>query len=217
MAVSGSFDQMAPFYEKLMDAWSFGRIPAAKRSQLRRIEPGATVMYMGAGSGGDALAAAKKGAHVTCLDISVKMLEGARSHFARAGEEGDFVHADLFEYQPGVPFDVVVANFIFDCMPASRLQVAVDCAAGFLRPGGTMMIVDTGVPHGSALGRAFWHAYHSVGYLVAWLQHLTPWLPKYDYEQELRSAGCDIVDRELFRLWPHGPVVFENVVAVRHT
>ncbi len=56
-----TFDRMAPIYEKLTDAYSFGCIPRAKQRQLDHIDAGTRVLYIGVVPGSDALTAGETG------------------------------------------------------------------------------------------------------------------------------------------------------------
>ena len=74
-ALGRNYDRAAWFYEKSAKIYSTNQIRASKRYQLQYIEPGQTVLYLGAGAGEDAVMAAKHGAKVTCIDISQGMLD----------------------------------------------------------------------------------------------------------------------------------------------
>ena len=215
MAEGPTYDRLAGVYAHLANLWSLGRVGWMKRAQLASIGPGENVLYVGVGPGDDAVAAAGRGADVTALDLSPKMIDEVRGRFEAAGLAGSFVVADLFTYRPDDPFDVVVANFVLDCIPSDRLEEAVGRLASFLRPRGRLLIADAGVPRGSLPARVFWYGYQGIAFAFSYLQGLTPWLPRYDYERELRAAGCSIHERQFVRLWPRGPVTFEMITAVR--
>ena len=65
-----SYDRAAWFYEKSAKFYSTNQIRESKRQQLKHIQRGDKVLFLGAGSGEDAVMAAEKGALVTCIDIS---------------------------------------------------------------------------------------------------------------------------------------------------
>ncbi len=215
MSEQPTFDRVASVYERLANFWSLGKVGQMKRSQLAYLGAEERVLYVGVGPGDDALAAAALGADVTCLDLSPKMVDGVRRRFEAEGLSGAFVVSDLFDYEPEHPFDVVAANFLFGCFSDDRRGAAVAQVAGFLRPGGRLLVADTGEPRGSVLARAFWYVYHGLAYGFSAIQGLTPWLPRFDLEQDLAAAGCSIDERRFVRLWPRGPIAFETIVAVR--
>lgn len=206
-----TYDLMAPAYEWLTDAYSFRLVPRAKQQQLAHIDQGTRVLYVGVGPGSDAVAAAQKGADVTAVDLSSKMIDVASSRFAAAGQSADLQCVDLFAYEPEAPFNVVVANFLLDCFDEPTRPHVAEMLANFLLPGGTLLITDTGLPRGSWLGRTFWHAYQGIAYATTWIQGITPWLPKMDLPEYLTNAGFAVVDHELHRPWRRGPVLFESI------
>jgi demethylmenaquinone methyltransferase/2-methoxy-6-polyprenyl-1,4-benzoquinol methylase len=214
MAVQ-TYDRMAPIYERLTDAYSLGCVPRAKRRQLSHINAGTRVLYVGIGPGSDALAAAEKGADVTGVDVSERMIEVASARFAAAELEGDLRHCDLLSFEPDASYDVVVANFLLDCFGDEERPRVVERLHGFLRIRGTVLISDTGSPRGSRLGRACWYGYHGVAYSVTWAQGITPWLPVMDLDAYLSSVGFQVEDHVLHRPWSSGPALFESIVGVK--
>ena len=169
----------------------------------------------GIGPGIDAAAAAAKGAHVTGIDVSSRMIEVASHRFAAAGLRADLHHGDLFEFNHGGPYDVVVANFLVDCFGAPDRQRVVDRCARFLRTGGRVLMSDTGVPRGSRIARSAWYAYHGAAYATTWIQGITPWLPLLDLDAYLRDAGF-LVDHHVFhRPGRRGPVLFESITGTK--
>jgi ubiquinone/menaquinone biosynthesis C-methylase UbiE len=210
-----TYDRMAPIYERLTDAYSLGCLPRAKRRQLSHFHAGMRVLYVGIGPGSDALAAAEKGAEVTGVDVSARMIELASASFASAGLRADLRHCDLFSFDPDLPYDVVVANFLLDCFHHLDRQRVVERLRCFLRTGGTVLISDTGSPRGSRLGRACWYSYHGVAYSVTWAQGITPWLPVMDLAAYLTDAGFMLEEHVFHRPRPRGPVLFESIIGVK--
>ena len=155
-------------------------------------------------TGGDALAAAGKGAEVTGVDLSARMIELASARFANAGLKADLRQSDLRSFDPGLPYDAVVANFLVDCFDVIERPRVVNRLNGFLRPGGTVLISDTGSPRGSRLGRACWYAYHGVAYSVTWAQGLTTWLPVMDLRKYLLGSGFTVEEQVFHRPRPRG-------------
>ena len=97
-----TYDRMAPIYERLTDAYSFGCVPRAQRMQLAHIEAGSRVLYVGIGPGSEAIGAAENGASVTGVDVSTRMIDVAERRFASAGLAADLRVCDLFESVVGV-------------------------------------------------------------------------------------------------------------------
>lgn len=209
-----TYDRMAPIYERLTDAYSFGCVPRAKKQQLDLIEPGMRVLYAGIGPGSDAVGAAQKGAAVTGIDISSRMVEIASRRFAAADQNSDLHHCDLFAFEPEAPYDVVVANFLLDCFDDEQRPQVVARLGDFVRHGGMLLVADTGMPRGSVLGQVFWRVYHGIAFTSTWVQGITPWLPVMNQPAYLRDAGFSVADHTLIRPWRRGPVLFESVVGI---
>jgi demethylphylloquinol methyltransferase len=210
-----TYDRMAPIYERLTDAYSFGCVPRAKRQQLTHIEPGTRVLYLGVGPGSDALGAAEKGANVTGVDLSTRMITVASRRFEAAGRVADLQSCDLFAFEPRQPYDVVVANFLLDCFNEERRPQVVERMRQFLRPGGTALVTDTGRPRGSRIGRISWYGYHGIAYATTWIQGITPFVPTMDLDVYLRDAGFTVTTHTALRPWRGGPVLFESLVGTK--
>jgi SAM-dependent methyltransferase len=111
--------------------------PAARLVRWARIEQGQHVLDVACGTGVVSVTAARKGAHVTGLDLTPELLQEARANSSTAGvtidwHEGD-VEALPFESSR---FDVVVSQFghIF----APRPDVAIAEMLRVLKRGGTI-------------------------------------------------------------------------------
>ncbi len=76
---SRNYDRVARVYEELSRLYSFGLIRRAKEYRACAIlQPGDRVLYLGAGSGDDAVRAAARGAMVTAIDLSAAMIDRLR-------------------------------------------------------------------------------------------------------------------------------------------
>jgi SAM-dependent methyltransferase len=107
--------------------------------------PPGDVLDLGCGDGGDALWLARRGWHVTAVDISAVAVERLAG-LARSRGLGDRVIAerhDLHESFPQGGFDLICAHYLhtpFDLDRATVLRVA----AHALRLGGRLLVVDHG-------------------------------------------------------------------------
>lgn len=107
-------------------------------------EPGCVAVDLGCGSGQLSVPLARLGAHVTAVDISPKMIDMVR---ARAAEE----HLDQLTAQvapverlsiPAQSVDLVVTNYALHHLHDGDKQAVVRAAAGWLRPGGRLVVGD---------------------------------------------------------------------------
>lgn len=91
------------------------------------------------GSGNAAIAAAKRGATVTGLDLVPELIDAARARFAEAGLEAELVVGNAEELPfADESFDRVTS--IFGAMFAPRHQMAADELVRVSRPGATIAV-----------------------------------------------------------------------------
>lgn len=93
-------------------------------------------------------------AQIACLDASAAMLQRARAHLHAAGlsaERVAWIHADAltWEPEPGA-YDLLVANFFFDCFRADQLERLIPKLARVAAPGAHFLVADF---HHPATGR----------------------------------------------------------------
>jgi len=136
-----AYDQ---FKENQKKTWStFGPselytgICAANLVAFAQIKSGQKVLDVGGGTGVVSLAAARRGAHVTCSDLTPELLETAKENAAIAGVELDVRQADV-EALPfeDASFDAVISQF--GHMFAPRADVTTKEMLRVLKPGGTI-------------------------------------------------------------------------------
>ncbi len=113
------------------------------------LRPGAQVLEIAPGPGYFALEMARRGAHVTGLDISRTMVEIARSHAEESGMQIDFRQGDATELPfAGESFDLIVCQAAFkNFLHPVRV---LDEMHRVLRPGGLAVIDD--MRHEAGLG-----------------------------------------------------------------
>ncbi|MFC5749788.1 class I SAM-dependent methyltransferase [Actinomadura rugatobispora] len=100
---------------------------------------------LGCGAGGDAVWLARRGWHVTAVDISTTAVERVRERARELGLAGRVAaeQHDLATSFPAGGFDLVSAQYFHSPFPLLRGQV-LRTAARALRPGGLLLIVDHG-------------------------------------------------------------------------
>lgn len=127
-------------------------------AELAELTPG-TALDAGCGEGAEALRLASLGWRVTAADISAEVLARAA---ARPGAEGvAWLEADLGEWAPPTPFDLVTTFYAHPAMPQLAFYERI---ANWVAPGGTLLIVghghagDRGHGHGEEHDRGHEHA-----------------------------------------------------------
>jgi ubiquinone/menaquinone biosynthesis C-methylase UbiE len=144
----GRLIRWARYYDPFVSVFMLGR-----RSQLRQatvelagIQPGATVLEVGCGTGDVALAARERvGASgaVYGIDPSAEMIAVAREKAARARLAVDFqvgvIEALAF---PDASFDVVLSSLMMHHLPGELKRRGLAEIARVLKPGGRLLIVD---------------------------------------------------------------------------
>ncbi|MFF8103011.1 HemK2/MTQ2 family protein methyltransferase [Streptomyces sp. NPDC016640] len=126
------------------------------------LPPGADVLDVGTGSGALAVAAARRGARVTAVDVSRRAVCAARLNALRAGVAVRVRRGNLFDPVRGGSFDLVLANPPYIPAPGGhgpprgaarawdaggdgRLVLDRICreAPALLRPGGVLLLVQS--------------------------------------------------------------------------
>jgi len=125
--------------------WS-GRVNVRLVEVVSTLEAG-RALDLGCGEGADACWLAERGWTVVAVDISDTALQRAAAQVdARGlGDRIDFAQHDLSDSFPDGTFDLISAQFLHSMIPFDRPRV-LKHAAGAVRPGGTLLIVDHASP-----------------------------------------------------------------------
>lgn len=138
----------ARYYDPFVSIFTFGRRAQLRRAtaDLARIQPGATVLEVGCGTGDVALAAKERAGSsgaVYGIDPAPEMIAVARGKAARAGLAVDFqvglIEALAF---PDATFDVVLSSLMMHHLPDDLKRRGLTEIARVLKPGGRLLIVD---------------------------------------------------------------------------
>jgi demethylmenaquinone methyltransferase / 2-methoxy-6-polyprenyl-1,4-benzoquinol methylase len=153
-------------YDRMGAALSFGQDPRWRRALIAAVDPlpGQRILDVATGTGLVAFGLARRGAHVTALDQSEHMLDGARQRLTR--------HPDLSEdvtFIQGEAEHLPFGDGEFDALTFTYLLRYVDDRGATMRelarvvkPGGRIGMVEFGVPRSGPL-RALWRVYTRVG------------------------------------------------------
>lgn len=146
MTDTGGFqddDFWIEFYDFLFSEQRFTQAEELLASSpLLAFPAGARVLDLCCGPGVFATPLAAAGHRVTGVDRSEDLLERARDRAAGSGVEIDYVSADVRDYRPDRPFDVVLnlfTSFGYFDDPADNAR-ALDTMYASLAPGGTLLL-----------------------------------------------------------------------------
>ena len=99
---------------------------------------------------------AARARRVTAVDAAAEMIAVCRERLSRAGlsDRVRFIQADLFVWQPESHYDGVFFGHWLSHVPLARLDDFLAKVARALRPGGTVMFVDSLAPSDSRWTRS---------------------------------------------------------------
>jgi len=131
-------------YAEAGPVWS-GRVNAVV-AEIAASLPAGTALDLGCGEGGDAVWLAVHGWTVTAVDISpTAVARGEAAARQRSLDRIRFVAADLAVFDPGARFSLVTASFLHSPTMLDRVAV-LRRAAGFVEPGGRLLITSHAAP-----------------------------------------------------------------------
>jgi demethylmenaquinone methyltransferase/2-methoxy-6-polyprenyl-1,4-benzoquinol methylase len=193
------FATIADRYDLITRVLSYGRDAAWKRRLVWLSEAGSATraLDVACGTGDIAFALAERGARVTGLDLTLRMLQLARAKTPSRPSVA-FTTGDMMALPFGdARFDLVTAGYGLRNVPS--LQPAIDEIRRVLRPGGRLLSLDFNRPS-SPLMRAIYLGYLTiVGSTLGWLLHRDPDTYRYIPESIKRYPGAEGVAALLAR------------------
>jgi ubiquinone/menaquinone biosynthesis C-methylase UbiE len=191
-------------YDRGIRILSRGRIDAVYEELAARVAtPGRTILDIGCGTGGVALACAGRGARVTGIDPNPAMLEVARSKPV-PGEAGGTVEwlelgaAEIEDRLPERSFDAVVSCLAFSEMGEPEQEYALRVSLTRLKPGGRLVLADEVLPE-PGWRRLRYRLGRLPHLLLTYLLTQATTRPVVGLEDRVRAAGYqDVVARSLW-------------------
>ena len=191
------FHTIAGRYDLITVLLSFGldRRWKERLADLARVEPGMRALDLACGTGDIAFALAARGARVTGLDITHRMVQLARAK-PQASRVSGFVTGDMMALPfVDAAFDVVTTGYGIRNVP--RIEPAIEEIRRVLRPGGVLLSLDFDRPS-NALVRGVYLGYLTiVGSALGWFLHRDPDTYRYIPASIARYPGARAVSRML--------------------
>jgi ubiquinone/menaquinone biosynthesis methyltransferase len=179
---------------------SFGRDRRWKASLVNaaNVTPPCDALDLAAGTGDIAFALAAKGARVTALDVTHRMLQLAAAKRS-AGARVTLVTGDMMALPfPDRSFDLVTTGYGIRNVPA--LDPALAEIARVLRPGGLLLSLDFDRPRNDVVRAVYLGYLTVVGSALGWILHRDPDTYRYIPESIRRYPGATDVAGRLGRM-----------------
>lgn len=136
-------------WDERAESWDHGGAPGLQAVveavlEQTHLRPGAVVVDLGCGTGSLSLPLARQGAEVTAVDLSANMLERLSQKAAEVGIDGIRCVTTAVEtfQMPPASVDLVVSNYALHHLRDRDKEQVVRSIAGWLRPGGRLVIGD---------------------------------------------------------------------------
>ena len=169
--VRGIFATIADRYDFITVVLSFGqdRRWKGRLIDLASPRPGARALDLATGTGDIAFVAAARGARVTGLDITFRMIELAREK-QNVGSAVNFLVGDMTALPfPSASFDLVTTGYGLRNVP--DLPAAIDEIGRVLAPGGQLLSLDFNRPDNRIVRSAYLAYLTAVGAALGWILH----------------------------------------------
>src|SRR5215217_6450692 len=177
--VRAIFATIADRYDFITVILSYGQDRRWKRRliDLAAVRPGARALDLATGTGDIAFALAARGATVTGLDITFRMIELARTKIAESELSRCRAPQFLLGDMVALPFasksvDLVTTGYGLRNVP--HLATAIEEIGRVLTPGGQLLSLDFNKPSNPVVRSAYLSYLTGVGAALGWLLHRDP-------------------------------------------
>lgn len=212
-----NYDRVASFYETSARAFSLGQIGATKRYSVSQMKPEDKVIFLGVGTGEDAILAVERGCDVTCVDISQKMLDRLSEKLRKRQLSATILCQNVLDHNRFGTYDVCAANFFFNMFPLEVMRRMLEHASKLLRPGGKLLIADVAGAQGNLLSRLANTVYLKSAMLAYWAMGLVTLHRTYEYADYFSEVGLRAEQTRHFKLFPLGPIVYQVTIGVKNS
>jgi len=193
------FDWLAPHYRWMERILAGEKLQRCRTAYLKDVLPVRKALLLGEGRGRflDALLEQQPDVRCVCVDASERMLDLTRSRLGSAANNVAFVRADLASWTPPESgFDLIVADFVFDCFTDEQLAPMIARWAGAAAPNARWLVAEFHLPE---RGLARWRAKAILSVMYMFFRWATgipaDKLPNPD--ALLRQHGFELRDRRI--------------------
>jgi demethylmenaquinone methyltransferase/2-methoxy-6-polyprenyl-1,4-benzoquinol methylase len=224
----GQFNQQAPkgmstyrtvawIYDMLAAVYSGGSIERCKQAQIAALIPETRVLFVGAGSGADAVTAAARSVSVTAVECSPHMLARLRSRpelrRQPVASHLEIIEGDVMAHSRYGYYDAVMANFFLNTFSQARMPGSIAHLMQLLKPEGQLIIGDFSPLRGGHVGRLLQTLHHHLPMLTFSLLTGSDWHRIHDYRSRLALLGVTLHSSCAFGAFGIGPRWYESIVA----
>ncbi len=181
-------------YDRGIQILTLGRSKRIKQDIVNQyIQPGLHVLEIGCGTGTLTSMMAEKGAYVTAIDASPRMLAEAQANIPAERLEKHvslkYMHATLIgeSFPPG-SFDLIVSTLVFSELSLEEQRFILDACLSLLTPEGRLIIADEVLPDG-LLTRTLYTLIRLPLVLLTWLLTRTSTRALRNFIDELNQSG----------------------------
>jgi demethylmenaquinone methyltransferase/2-methoxy-6-polyprenyl-1,4-benzoquinol methylase len=194
--VRGLFATIADRYDLITRLLSYGMDQRWKRRLIRLsgVAAGTRALDLASGTGDIAFGLGERGARVTGLDVTHRMLQLAREKQRARRAKVQFITGDMMALPfPDQSFEVVTTGYGIRNVP--RIEPAIAEIRRVLRPGGVVLSLDFNRPDNALLRRFYLLYLTVVGSSLGWILHRDPDTYRYIPESIRRYPGAPAVAR----------------------
>lgn len=142
--ISNNYERIAKIYAPLTKIISFGGNDRTQNVFLPEIDYGNSVLVVGCGSVDFSIEVAKKGAKVTCLDISASMIDVLQNKAKRHHVDNnmEFVCCNVMDFKQFGYYDCVAVNYFLNVFAPDTMEEVFSHVIKFIRPDGKLFLAD---------------------------------------------------------------------------
>jgi 2-polyprenyl-3-methyl-5-hydroxy-6-metoxy-1,4-benzoquinol methylase len=181
-------------YDRGIQLLTLGRIQRIKEKIANHyVRDGARILEIGCGTGTLTLMMAQRGALVTGIDASPRMLAEAEKKVNDTSLKGrvalQYMDAALIADRfPAGSFDLIVSTLVFSELPLDDQRFVLEACQSLLAPGGQLLIADEVTPEKS-ITRLFFYLVRLPLVLLTWLITRTTTTSLLNFEALLAQTG----------------------------